>query len=160
MSDTTRRSVLAGAAGITAATALAACGDDLEQPGTDSGAPKPAGSTGPAAGATPTGGASPTGGGGAAAGLAAVADIPVGGGKIFAEQKVVVTQPTAGQFKAFSVACTHQGCPVSKIEAGNIVCTCHNSKFKIADGAPNGGPATKPLAPATVKVENGRIVLG
>ncbi|GIJ47407.1 iron-sulfur protein [Virgisporangium aliadipatigenens] len=160
MSDTTRRSVLAGAAGITAATALAACGDDLDAPGTDNAAPPAAGTSGPAGGSSPSGKASSTAGNGAAAGIAAVADIPVGGGKIFAEQKVVVTQPTAGTIKAFSVTCTHQGCPVSKIEAGNIVCTCHNSKFKVADGSPAGGPATKPLTPATVKVENGRVVLG
>jgi nitrite reductase/ring-hydroxylating ferredoxin subunit len=159
MSDTTRRSVLAGAAGITAAAALTACGDDLDEPGTDTGAPAAA-TSGPAAASSPTKAAPSSAGNGAAAGIAAVADIPVGGGKIFAEQKVVVTQPTAGTIKAFSATCTHQGCPVSKIEAGNIICTCHNSKFKVADGSVAGGPATKPLAAATVKVENGRIVLG
>ena len=42
--------------------------------------------------------------------------MPVGGGKIFAAEKVVVTQPTEGDFKAFSAVCTHQGCVVAKIE--------------------------------------------
>ncbi len=50
------------------------------------------------------------------AALGATADIPVGGGKIFNDQKVVVTQPEAGQFKAFSAVCTHQGCIVSSVE--------------------------------------------
>ena len=67
-------------------------------------------------------------------------EVPVGGGKIFTADKVVVTQPTAGEFKAFSAMCTHQGCPVSKIEGNEIDCTCHGSKFSIADGSVHEGP--------------------
>jgi hypothetical protein len=37
-----------------------------------------------------------------AAVLARTSDIPVAGGKIFSTEKVVVTQPVAGQFKAFT----------------------------------------------------------
>ena len=48
-------------------------------------------------------------------------------------------------FKGFSAVCTHQGCPVSKIEGEDIVCTCHGSKFSIKDGSVVNGPATKPL---------------
>jgi Rieske Fe-S protein len=139
MTETTRRTVIAGAAGISATVALAACGDDN---GADQ------------ATSTPT--ASSTG----AAGLAALADIPVNGGKIFAAEKVVITQPTAGQVKAYSTTCTHQGCAVSKVENGLIICPCHDSRFKIADGSPSGGPATKPLQSKSVKVENGQVVLG
>jgi Rieske Fe-S protein len=73
---------------------------------------------------------------------------------------VVITQPTAGQVKAYSTTCTHQGCAVSKVENGLIICPCHDSRFKIADGSPSGGPATKPLQSKTVKVENGQVVLG
>ena len=43
------------------------------------------------------------------------ADIPVGGGKVFDALKVVITQPTAGDFKAFSAICTHQGCTVNGV---------------------------------------------
>lgn len=42
--------------------------------------------------------------------VGAAADIPVGGGTIFPDQEVVVTQPEAGNFKAFSAVCTHQKC--------------------------------------------------
>src|SRR5258707_73783 len=52
-------------------------------------------------------------------------DIPVGGGKVFDREKIVVTQPTAGEFKAFSAVCTHQGCTVKKIANGIITCPCH-----------------------------------
>ena len=46
---------------------------------------------------------------------ATTADIPVGGGKIFADIQAVITQPTAGEFKAFSSICTHQNCPVADV---------------------------------------------
>lgn len=147
MTETTRRTVIAGAAGLSATVALAACGEDTADTDTGDVAEQPADQ------ATTT--APPNG----AAALAALADIPVNGGKIFAEQKVVVTQPTAGEVKAFSTTCTHQGCAVSKVENGLIVCPCHDSKFKISDGSPTGGPATKPLQSKSVKVEGGQIVL-
>jgi Rieske Fe-S protein len=43
-------------------------------------------------------------------------DVPEGGGTVFREQKVVVTQPEAGDFKAFTAVCTHQGCLVDRVE--------------------------------------------
>ena len=45
-------------------------------------------------------------------------DIPVGGGRIFEAIKVVVTQPTEGDFKAFTAVCTHQACTVSSVKDG------------------------------------------
>ncbi|MFC4996391.1 Rieske (2Fe-2S) protein [Dactylosporangium cerinum] len=139
MSDTTRRAVLAGAAGITAVTVLAACGDDSDD----------SGSTGDSS----TGGA-------AAGVLATKADIPVGGGKIFKDGGgVVVTQPEAGKFKAFSSICTHQSCVVSDVAAGAINCRCHGSVFSAADGSVKNGPATKGLAEKALKVEGDNISL-
>ena len=139
MSDTTRRAVLAGAAGITAVTVLAACGDDSDD----------GGSTGDSS----TGGA-------AAGVLATKADIPVGGGKIFKEGGgVVVTQPEAGQFKAFSSICTHQSCVVSDVAAGAINCQCHGSAFSAADGSVKNGPATKGLTEKTLKIDGDNISL-
>src|SRR5262245_56335198 len=83
--------------------------------------------------------------------LGKAADVPVGGGVIFKDQKLVVTQPETGQFKGFSAVCTHQGCVVDKIAEGTIDCPCHGSKFKL-DGSVATGPATKPLPPAGVQV--------
>ncbi|MGV9421931.1 Rieske (2Fe-2S) protein [Streptomyces sp. NPDC003674] len=108
------------------------------------------------------------GGGGGSAGsspspsgrtLASTSDIPEGGGKVFKEQKVVVTQPSKGDFKAFSAICTHEGCTVSAVADGTIDCPCHGSRFRITDGSVANGPATRPLPAETIKVEGNSIRL-
>jgi nitrite reductase/ring-hydroxylating ferredoxin subunit len=88
----------------------------------------------------------------AASGAIAKADIPVGGGKVFDALKVVVTQPTAGDYKAFSAVCTHQGCTVAGVSNGVITCPCHGSTFDIATGAVTQGPATQALPAKSVSV--------
>ena len=89
--------------------------------------------------------------------LGPTSDVPVGGGKIYADQKLVVTQPSDGEFKCFTAVCTHQSCLVSTVDGGTINCSCHGSKFSIEDGSPQGGPATSPLSEVTVTVENDEI---
>jgi Rieske Fe-S protein len=91
--------------------------------------------------------------------LAKTSQIPVGGGKIFKDEKVVVTQPKKGEFKGFSAICTHQGCTVSTIANGTIDCPCHGSKYHIADGSVAGGPAPKPLPEKQIKVEGDSVRL-
>ncbi|MEW2064460.1 Rieske (2Fe-2S) protein [Streptomyces sp. NPDC007002] len=137
-----RRRVIAAAGAAGAAAALTACGgsDDAKGSGT----------------------VEQTGSGGEEQGgavLAATADIPEGGGVVFAQQKVVVTQPKPGEFKAFSSTCTHQGCAVKDVSAGTITCPCHNSTFDAATGSPTGGPATQPLPAREITVEGDSIRL-
>src|SRR5690606_27844336 len=84
--------------------------------------------------------------------VAKTSDIPEASGKILKEHKVVVTQPAAGTFKAFSFECTHQGCPVTGIADGAITCPCHKSRFSIEDGSVQKGPATQPLSAREVTV--------
>jgi len=141
--DPTRRVVLrgvvaAGALGVTG-LGLAACGGD--------------GDTDPGPGGAP--GTGDPGGGG----LAKTSDIPVGGGKVFPDQKVVVTQPEEGTFAAFTAVCTHQGCTVSEVAGGTINCPCHGSKYEIADGSVANGPATRPLAAKQVTVEGDQVIV-
>ena len=88
--------------------------------------------------------------------IAKTADVPVGSGIIVDD--VVVTQPAAGEFKAFSSSCTHKGCAVNKVADGTIDCPCHGSKFNL-DGSVAKGPATKPLEAKPVTVEGDSIVL-
>ncbi|MCZ7436486.1 Rieske (2Fe-2S) protein [Micromonospora sp. WMMC241] len=146
-----RRALLAGAGAVGAAVVLAGCGGDDAAPGAapTSGGPPGAGATGDAGGGNRD----------SSGPLARTTDIPVGGGAVYASKGVVITQPEAGQFKAFDPICTHQGCPVSNVDGGTINCTCHNSRFSIADGSVKAGPATKPLAAKEIKVEGDQIAL-
>lgn len=84
--------------------------------------------------------------------LAAVADIPTGGGLILDDAGVVLTLNESGSVIAFSATCTHQGCTVNAIEDGVIVCPCHVSRFSLATGEPISGPAQRPLPPIAVEV--------
>lgn len=122
-----RTMLMSGGVTALALAGLSACGDTAPTPGASSAA-APAGVT------------------------AKTADIPVGGGKIFTEAQAVVTQPKAGEFKAFSSICTHQNCPVTQVTA-TINCACHGSQFALADGAVVTGPATTPLPARTVTVD-------
>lgn len=91
--------------------------------------------------------------------LGQTSDVPVGGGKIYADQEVVVTQPTENDFKAFTAVCTHQGCTVGKVEDDRILCPCHGSAFSAEDGSVVTGPATQPLATVKISVEGDEISL-
>jgi Rieske Fe-S protein len=137
-----RRAVVGGALGLgVGVPLLAACG---------SGSDDASGSGSGGSGGTST---TPSGA------IGKTSEVPVGSGKIFAADKVVVTQPTAGDFKAFSAVCTHQGCVVADIKGEDIDCTCHGSKFSIADGSVLQGPATKPLESLKVSVKGGEITV-
>lgn len=76
--------------------------------------------------------------------------VPVGGGIVLPSHNIVVTQPQAGSYHAFSAICTHQGCPVSSVETRGMFCACHSSYFDIATGTPVAGPATTPLPELSV----------
>ncbi|MGH4030905.1 Rieske (2Fe-2S) protein [Actinomycetota bacterium Odt1-20B] len=91
--------------------------------------------------------------------LAKTSDIPVGGGKVFKPEKVVVTQPKAGEFKAFSAVCTHNGCTVRDVSDGTINCPCHGSRYRVADASVADGPAPRPLPPRALKVTGKSISL-
>jgi len=91
--------------------------------------------------------------------LGKTSDIPEGGGKIFKDSGVVVTQPTAGEYKAFSSKCTHQGCAVTGITNGVITCPCHKSEFSVTDGSVKKGPATQALPEQTITVSGDSISL-
>ncbi|MEU8261425.1 Rieske (2Fe-2S) protein [Micromonospora sp. NPDC048999] len=142
----TRRALLAGAGAVGTAVVLAGCGSDEEKSPATAGGP---GATSSDPGATASAGEA----------IAKTSDIPVGGGTIFDSKGIVVTQPQAGQFKGFSPVCTHQGCLVSKVEGGTIVCTCHDSRFSIVDGSVKQGPARQPLPPKNIKVTGDQISL-
>jgi Rieske Fe-S protein len=116
-----------------------------------------------AAGCGSDGGNGGDGGGGGtspdAAGqeLISTAGVPVGGGTVLADEKIVVTQPEEGDFKAFSAICTHQNCVVADVADGTVNCTCHGSRFRITDGSVEQGPAPRPLPGERITVEGNSI---
>jgi nitrite reductase/ring-hydroxylating ferredoxin subunit len=142
--ETTRRGALAGIGVAGVAVVVAACGGGSGGTSGSGGSASGSGSGGSSGGSTALG---PT------------SEIPVGGGKIFTAEKVVVTQPTAGEFKGFSAICTHMGCTVDKIADGTIDCPCHGSKYSITDAHVVHGPAPKPLPVKNIKVANGKVSL-
>jgi Rieske Fe-S protein len=144
--NTTRRTVIAAAGAAGLAPALVACGDS----GDDS--KKDTVHTG-------SGGKDTESDAGGNKDLGSAADIPVGGGKVFKDEKVVVTQPKKGEYVAFSAVCTHAGCVVNSVSGGTINCPCHGSKYDITDGSVAGGPAPKPLPKKDVRVEGGSLKL-
>jgi len=157
----TRRGVLlgvgiAGVSGVLAGCSTAAVPYGADEAGTAPGQQAPAASSAPAATSQPA-----AQGSGAAMGtlLAQVTDIPVGGGKVFLPQKVVVTQPVKNELKAFSAICTHVGCVCNVVANGTINCPCHGSEFKITNGAVVTGPAPTPLPARTITVADGKIYL-
>jgi len=160
-----RRALLAGA-GVTCAVLLTGCttydanNGGLAAPPSTSGAPATSGVSVPGDGVT-TGaapGASSAAPAPAAAALASTSAVQEGGGMIIGGKNIVLTQPEAGTFKAFTAVCTHAGCIVNAVSGGTINCPCHGSKFSIKDGSVVNGPATSPLAPIAIKVEGSSIV--
>jgi len=161
----TRRCVLLGAGVLGAAGVLSACSttaipynanDAGQAPGT---ATPAAADTPTAAAASGTAGTGQPGTGQPGTLLGEAAAVPVGGGMIYTSAKVVVTQPTKGEYKAFSAVCTHVGCLCNQVADGTIDCPCHGSKFKITDGSVVTGPAPSPLSAASITVSDGKILL-
>jgi Rieske Fe-S protein len=154
--------MLAGVGLVGLASAITACGasGSSSTPAAGGAATTPGGSVSSAASGAASGGA---GGGatGAPAGnaLASTSQIPVGSGMVFSGQQVVVTQPAAGEFKAFSAVCTHMGCIVNQVSNGTIDCPCHGSQYSIKTGDVVAGPAPKPLPAKQIKVSGDSIFL-
>lgn len=142
-----RHALIGGGLCALAASGLAGCASygPEEEPAAE---PAPAGS--PAAGGSPSPGGSRL--------EVATSEIPVGGGKVYDDAKVVLTQPSAGEYRAFTAVCTHAGCTVAGV-SGTIDCGCHGSKFSIRDGSVVNPPAQRPLAEYAVSVSAGRIVV-
>jgi Rieske Fe-S protein len=159
-----RRAVLAfGAAG--AAGVLAGCQVYGREPAPA--APAPGTGAGDGGSGTGDGGSGDgTGDGTGGTVVARTGEVAVGGGLILGDHQIVVTQPAAGTFRAFSAVCTHQGCRVTSVSDGTINCACHGSRFSIEDGSvvqPAAGLSADqqdPLPEATIVVDGDAIALG
>ncbi len=64
---------------------------------------------------------------------------------------------SGGQFTAFSVNCTHMGCPVRWLQDAELfMCPCHGGVY-YKDGSVAAGPPPKPLVRFEVRVTNDRV---
>ncbi len=147
----TRRGAILG---LGAAATLAACGND--ESGTASDQPPANASQSPQSSGMDS---KPKGNSGPGMVLGAATEVPVGGAKIYRKQKVVVTQPTSGDFRAFSAVCTHSGCVLSGVQEDGVQCRCHGSLFSKTDGSVVNGVAKEPLPPREISVQDGQITL-
>jgi Rieske Fe-S protein len=139
MREVTRRGVLVGGGAVLGGLTLGGCGDERYQR-SDQGGPE-------------QGARTPAPGQGGQGIVDYVENLPVGGGKVYPGRQLVLTRPTATDVKGFSAVCTHQSCLVNRVANGTIDCPCHASKFAITDGSVRQGPATKPLPPREVTVD-------
>jgi Rieske Fe-S protein len=151
----TRRCALGATALGAGVPFLAACGGG-DDAGSASPTTEPAGSSAPSGAPSGSDSVAPRD---PANQLVAAEEVPVGGGVILADAQVVVTQPTEGEYKAFSAVCTHAQCTVTSIDT-SILCSCHGSRYALEDGAVLAGPATSPLPAVDVAVRDGQVVRG
>lgn len=88
-------------------------------------------------------------------------DVPVGGGSKFTvgEFTILITQPSAGDFKAFDATCTHAGCIVNGIIDNEIACGCHGARYAIDSGMVLAGPAKSALGKFAVEVAGEDLVV-
>ena len=94
--------------------------------------------------------------------IARVSEVPLGSAIEFRDEnsgeRALLVHREDGQFVAYSVVCTHQGCVVLYRD-GELVCPCHGSVFDPArGGAAVRGPARDPLQEVEVETEDGKVV--
>jgi cytochrome b6-f complex iron-sulfur subunit len=141
-----RRDVLCGlVVALLAPGALVACGED-STPG----------------GGSAQGGSGGSSGGGSGTKLAALTDVPEGGGLVVSKPgggKILLVRPSGSDVKAFNAACTHQGTTVDPPKNGTITCPNHGSQYDANTGALKRGPAASALQAISVKVDGTDVVL-
>lgn len=76
---------------------------------------------------------------------------------VTAKSAVWLRRESEDSFIAFSVNCTHLGCPVRWLEGAELfMCPCHGGVY-YADGNVAAGPPPRPLFRYDLRVENGEL---
>jgi thiosulfate dehydrogenase (quinone) large subunit len=160
--DRTRRVLVAGGAAFGGLVLLGGASLFRRSPTSQAASPNSSGTTTTPSGSesTPTGADTASNGSGGVV-LAAVADVPVGGGKQVQDSQngepAWVLQLSRGNFTAYSAICPHQGCTVEFISAKEgFACPCHFSTFNAQGGLTNG-PATSGLSAIPVVADGSDI---
>lgn len=95
--------------------------------------------------------------------IANLADVPVGGVKLFhyptAQDPAILVRKPDGAVAAFSQKCTHLSCAVYySAEHNRLECPCHEGYFSIDTGRVLQGPPPRPLPRIRLEERNGAIV--
>lgn len=76
---------------------------------------------------------------------------------VTAQTAAWLRRETVDRFLAFSLNCTHLGCPVRWLPTANLfMCPCHGGVF-YGDGRVASGPPPQPLSTYPVRVRNGLV---
>jgi menaquinol-cytochrome c reductase iron-sulfur subunit len=76
---------------------------------------------------------------------------------IVAQTAAWLRRESEDRFVAFSVHCTHLGCPVRWLPGADLfMCPCHGGVY-YKDGTVAAGPPPKPLSQYPVRVRNGQV---
>lgn len=88
----------------------------------------------------------------------AATEVPIGSAVIV--DKIIIAQPTEGQFVAYSTTCPHQGSPITQVDGDTVRCPSHGSVFNIATGEPVSGPAATGMSTVPVREEGDAVIAG
>ncbi|MEO5961110.1 MAG: Rieske 2Fe-2S domain-containing protein [Opitutaceae bacterium] len=91
-----------------------------------------------------------------------VANLPVGGSKLFAypteHHPAILVRLGENEFAAYSQSCTHLMCPINYQHAQRqFHCPCHEGFFSAEDGRVLAGPPPRPLPRYPVEIRDGEI---
>lgn len=87
-------------------------------------------------------------------------ELPEGGmRRVLVSNVPILLTRYLGQIYALGDTCTHLGCSLSEgtLTRDVVTCPCHDSQFRVTDGAAVRGPASFPEVRYGVRVENGMI---
>ena len=79
--------------------------------------------------------------------------------RVFVADTPVMLIRQQGALRAMHDRCSHRGCSLSEgeIDGEAVVCACHGSRFRLADGSLERGPATTPQPAFAVRERDGTV---
>ena len=94
--------------------------------------------------------------------VARVAELPVGGSKLFSypteHHPAILVRLSETEFAAYSQSCTHLMCPVNyQHEKRQLYCPCHEGFFSAEDGRVLAGPPPRSLPRYPVEIRKDEI---
>ncbi|MGO0576188.1 ubiquinol-cytochrome c reductase iron-sulfur subunit [Ornithinimicrobium panacihumi] len=88
-----------------------------------------------------------------------VGGMAVGESRYYRDARVILTRSSESDYVVFDQTCPHQGCAVSEVKEGKLLCPCHGSYFDPVSGDPVHGPAATALTVVPSSLEGTEIVL-